>query len=51
MQYRTLPKFPKAETCAQTIGTRAVDPVARVIHEWTYDAMIYSEWKALNTVV
>ncbi|CAM6098412.1 unnamed protein product [Calypogeia fissa] len=41
LQYKSLANFPKNETCDLIIVTRAVDPVAPVIHEWTYDAMIH----------
>lgn len=41
LQFKTLPNFPKTETCDLIIVTRAVDPVAPVIHEWTYNAMIH----------
>ncbi|KAL3694828.1 hypothetical protein R1sor_008479 [Riccia sorocarpa] len=42
MKYKTtLPNFPKTETCELIIVDRSVDPVAPIIHEWTYDAMCH----------
>lgn len=33
--------LPARETCDLLILDRTVDPVAPVIHEWTYEAMVY----------
>ena len=33
--------LPPRETCDLLILDRTVDPVAPVIHEWTYEAMVY----------
>ncbi|XP_024398648.1 SNARE-interacting protein KEULE isoform X5 [Physcomitrium patens] len=35
----TLSDFPIAETCELVIVDRRIDPVAPIMHEWTYDAM------------
>lgn len=41
-RYRsTLPSFPVTETCELVIVDRSIDPIAPVIHEWTYDAMCH----------
>lgn len=37
----TLPNFPATETCELMILDRSIDPIAPVIHEWTYDAMCH----------
>lgn len=34
-------QVPERETCEIIITDRGLDPVAPVIHEWTYEAMIY----------
>uniref|UniRef100_A0A061S1I1 Syntaxin-binding protein 1 n=2 Tax=Tetraselmis sp. GSL018 TaxID=582737 RepID=A0A061S1I1_9CHLO len=34
-------QLPQAETCDLIILDRTIDPVAPVIHEWTYEAMAY----------
>ncbi|KAF4377593.1 hypothetical protein G4B88_006873 [Cannabis sativa] len=43
MKYKkTIPdKFPQTETCQLLILDRAIDQIAPVIHEWTYDAMCH----------
>eukprot|EP00850_Spirogloea_muscicola_P013019 SM000086S23071 [mRNA] locus=s86:483162:489967:+ [translate_table: standard] len=42
MKYRaSLPNFPQQETCDLIILDRSFDPVAPVIHEWTYDCMCH----------
>ncbi|XP_024530401.1 SNARE-interacting protein KEULE [Selaginella moellendorffii] len=42
MKYKSsLPDFPQNETCDLLILDRAVDPIAPVIHEWTYEAMCH----------
>lgn len=33
--------LPQRETCELLILDRSVDPVAPVIHEWTYEALVY----------
>lgn len=34
-------QLPNRETCDLVIVDRSVDPVAPMIHEWTYEAMVY----------
>ncbi|KAF5460790.1 hypothetical protein F2P56_020632 [Juglans regia] len=41
MKYKSLPNFPKTETCELLILDRSVDQIAPIIHEWTYDAMCH----------
>ncbi|KAJ7563781.1 hypothetical protein O6H91_03G125500 [Diphasiastrum complanatum] len=42
MKYKSsLLEFPKSETSELIIVDRSIDPVAPVIHEWTYDAMCH----------
>ncbi|KAH8960961.1 hypothetical protein BDL97_05G025200 [Sphagnum fallax] len=42
MKYKTnLLNFPQVETCELIIVDRSIDPIAAVIHEWTYDAMCH----------
>ncbi|XP_040987049.1 SNARE-interacting protein KEULE-like [Juglans microcarpa x Juglans regia] len=41
MKYKSLPNFPKSETCELLILDRSVDQIAPIIHEWTYDAMCH----------
>ncbi|CAM6128065.1 unnamed protein product [Calypogeia fissa] len=42
MKYKSsLQNFPQSETCELIIVDRSVDPVAPIIHEWTYDAMCH----------
>eukprot|EP00246_Nothoceros_aenigmaticus_P006246 TRINITY_DN1903_c0_g1_i3.p1 TRINITY_DN1903_c0_g1~~TRINITY_DN1903_c0_g1_i3.p1 ORF type:complete len:668 (+),score=135.04 TRINITY_DN1903_c0_g1_i3:36-2006(+) len=42
MKYKSsLANFPQSETCELVIVDRSLDPVAPVIHEWTYDAMCH----------
>jgi syntaxin-binding protein 1 len=42
MKYKAnLLNFPQVETCDLIIVDRSIDPVASVIHEWTYDAMCH----------
>eukprot|EP00899_Mesostigma_viride_P012721 jgi/Mesvir1/2144/Mv16665-RA.1 len=38
---RTVMSLPNTSTCDLIIVDRALDPVAPVIHEWTYGAMVY----------
>lgn len=33
--------LPARETCELLVLDRSVDPVAPVIHEWTYEALVY----------
>jgi hypothetical protein len=33
--------LPARETCEVLVLDRSVDPVAPVIHEWTYEALVY----------
>lgn len=33
--------LPARETCELIVLDRSVDPVAPVIHEWTYEALVY----------
>ncbi|XP_044494083.1 protein transport Sec1a [Mangifera indica] len=40
-KYKSIPNFPKTETCELLILDRSVDQIAPVIHEWTYDAMCH----------
>ena len=42
--------FPSAETCELLVVDRGVDPVAPVIHEWTYECMCYDLLKVENNV-
>lgn len=37
----TIPNYPQMETCELLIVDRSIDPIAPVIHEWTYDAMCH----------
>ncbi|KAG0576062.1 hypothetical protein KC19_5G052300 [Ceratodon purpureus] len=40
MKHRnSLIDFPNSETCELVIVDRTIDPVAPIIHEWTYDAL------------
>nr|XP_023887349.1 SNARE-interacting protein KEULE isoform X1 [Quercus suber] len=41
MKYKSLPGFPKTETCELLILDRSVDQIAPIIHEWTYDAICH----------
>ncbi|KAG6548880.1 hypothetical protein Mapa_009643 [Marchantia paleacea] len=42
MKYKSsLANFPQNETCELIIVDRSIDPVAPIIHEWTYDAMCH----------
>lgn len=42
MKYKaSLLNFPQSETCDLIIVDRSIDPVAAVIHEWSYDAMCH----------
>ncbi|KAG6557771.1 hypothetical protein Mapa_000538 [Marchantia paleacea] len=41
LQYKALPKYPQSESCDLIILTRAADPIAPVIHEWSYNAMCH----------
>jgi syntaxin-binding protein 1 len=41
MRYKSLPGFPKTETCELLILDRSVDQIAPIIHEWTYDAICH----------
>eukprot|EP00249_Psilotum_nudum_P019849 c27445_g1_i3 orf=1768-3075(-) len=42
MKYKnTLRGFPTTETCELVIVDRSIDPIAPVIHEWTFDAMCH----------
>ncbi|KAH6558406.1 hypothetical protein KP509_1Z065700 [Ceratopteris richardii] len=40
-KYKSIPDFPKEETCELLIVDRSIDPIAPIIHEWTYDAMCH----------
>ncbi|KAL2621439.1 hypothetical protein R1flu_001644 [Riccia fluitans] len=40
-KYKNLPQYPQTESCDLIILTRAVDPIAPVIHEWTYNALCH----------
>ncbi|MCO5547266.1 hypothetical protein L7F22_000713 [Adiantum nelumboides] len=40
-KYKGLSGFPQEETCELLIVDRSIDPIAPVIHEWTYDAMCH----------
>ncbi|KAL3680564.1 hypothetical protein R1sor_023520 [Riccia sorocarpa] len=40
-KYKGLPQYPQSESCDLIILTRAVDPVAPVIHEWTYNSLCH----------
>jgi syntaxin-binding protein 1 len=33
--------LPPRESCDLLVLDRSVDPVAPVVHEWTYEAMVY----------
>lgn len=37
----TISNYPQTETCELLIVDRSIDPIAPVIHEWTYDAMCH----------
>ncbi|KAJ8437517.1 hypothetical protein Cgig2_027592 [Carnegiea gigantea] len=37
----TIANFPQTETCELLVVDRSVDPIAPLIHEWTYDAMCH----------
>lgn len=39
--YKKLPGFPQEESCELLIVDRSIDPIAPIIHEWTYDAMCH----------
>ncbi|KAG0585407.1 hypothetical protein KC19_2G009300 [Ceratodon purpureus] len=42
MKYKaSLLNFPQSETCDLLIVDRSIDPVAAVIHEWSYDALCH----------
>ncbi|KAG8659378.1 SNARE-interacting protein KEULE [Manihot esculenta] len=42
MHYKQkIENFPQSETCELLILDRSVDPIAPIIHEWTYDAMCH----------
>ncbi|OAE26593.1 hypothetical protein AXG93_4542s1140 [Marchantia polymorpha subsp. ruderalis] len=41
LQYKALPNYPQSESCDLIILTRAADPIAPVIHEWSYNAMCH----------
>lgn len=43
MKYKSLKNFnfPQTETCELLILDRSIDPIAPIIHEWTYDAMCH----------
>jgi syntaxin-binding protein 1 len=34
-------QLPPRESCDLLVLDRSVDPVAPVVHEWTYEAMVY----------
>ena len=34
-------QLPNRETCDLIILDRSIDPVAPIIHEWTYETMVY----------
>jgi syntaxin-binding protein 1 len=34
-------QLPERETCELILTDRGFDPVAPVIHEWTYEAMVF----------
>ncbi|MCO5559681.1 hypothetical protein L7F22_013282 [Adiantum nelumboides] len=40
-KYKGLSGFPQEETCELLIVDRSIDPIAPIIHEWTYDAMCH----------
>ncbi|KAH7352483.1 hypothetical protein KP509_19G048300 [Ceratopteris richardii] len=40
-KYKKISGFPQQETCELLIVDRSIDPIAPVIHEWTYDAMCH----------
>ncbi|KAL8256067.1 hypothetical protein R6Q59_031134 [Mikania micrantha] len=41
IKYKTINSFPQTETCELLILDRSIDPIAPIIHEWTYDAMCH----------
>lgn len=40
-KYKNISGFPQEETCELLIVDRSIDPIAPIIHEWTYDAMCH----------
>jgi syntaxin-binding protein 1 len=44
-------QLPSRETCDLIVLDRSIDPVAPIIHEWTYEAMVYDLISVINKTI